>query len=90
MSKDGQPSGKFDNVYSEWGSGGWGAILTGNVMVDERFLGSPGDLVIQSDASKRPVEKWKAYATAIQREGVPAIVRSLFTYQTKKSLAKCS
>jgi 2,4-dienoyl-CoA reductase-like NADH-dependent reductase (Old Yellow Enzyme family) len=44
-------------------------------MVDERYKGSPGDLAIETDASKRPAEKWKTYATAAQRDGTPAIVQ---------------
>jgi 2,4-dienoyl-CoA reductase-like NADH-dependent reductase (Old Yellow Enzyme family) len=44
-------------------------------MIDERYKGDPGDLAIESEASKRPVEKWTAYAAAVQKEGTPALVQ---------------
>jgi 2,4-dienoyl-CoA reductase-like NADH-dependent reductase (Old Yellow Enzyme family) len=75
MSKNSQPNANFEKAYAAWGAGGWGGILTGNVMVDERYKGAAGDLAIESDASKRHVEQWKAYATATQKEGTPAFVQ---------------
>ncbi|KAF2435534.1 FMN binding oxidoreductase [Tothia fuscella] len=70
--KDHQPGPKFEKAYSEWAAGGWGGILTGNIMVDDRFCGSPGDLIIDKNP---PLEKWKAYAAAIKSKGVPAIAQ---------------
>jgi 2,4-dienoyl-CoA reductase-like NADH-dependent reductase (Old Yellow Enzyme family) len=75
MSEDSSPNEKFEVAYGQWGTGGWGGILTGNVMIDERYKGEAGDLAIETDASKRPVDKWKAYAAAIQKEGTPAFVQ---------------
>jgi 2,4-dienoyl-CoA reductase-like NADH-dependent reductase (Old Yellow Enzyme family) len=70
--KDHQPGPQFENAYAKWGSGEWGGVLTGNVMVDERFCGSPGDLIIDKSA---PLEKWAALANAIKAEGTPALVQ---------------
>lgn len=75
MSRNSQPNAKFEAAYSQWGTGGWGGILTGNVMIDERYKGDAGDLAIETDDAKRPVELWKAYASAIQKEGTPAFVQ---------------
>lgn len=75
MSKNSQPNSNFESAYSQWGTGGWGGILTGNVMIDARYKGDAGDLAIESEPSQRPVELWKAYANAIQKEGTPAFVQ---------------
>jgi 2,4-dienoyl-CoA reductase-like NADH-dependent reductase (Old Yellow Enzyme family) len=41
-------------------------------MVDERFCGAPGDLVIGEAA---PKEKWERYAASIKADGAPAIAQ---------------
>lgn len=58
------PNPKFDTVYANWSRGQWGAILTGNVMVDERHCGGPGDLVLRASPSSSTVDAWKRYASA--------------------------
>ncbi|KAI9787018.1 MAG: hypothetical protein M1816_007771 [Peltula sp. TS41687] len=37
-------------VYQRWGEGGYGMIITGNIMLDPNHLVAPGDAVIASDA----------------------------------------
>ncbi|TID26743.1 Multifunctional tryptophan biosynthesis protein [Venturia nashicola] len=75
LSKNSQPNTNFESAYAQWGTGGWGAILTGNVMIDARYKGDAGDLAIESDPTQRPIDLWKAYANAIQKEGSPGIVQ---------------
>uniref|UniRef100_A0A1I7WGH4 RNA-directed DNA polymerase, eukaryota, reverse transcriptase zinc-binding domain protein n=1 Tax=Heterorhabditis bacteriophora TaxID=37862 RepID=A0A1I7WGH4_HETBA len=38
VSKRGIPSQKLINMYEKWGRGGFGMILTGNVIVDPRLF----------------------------------------------------
>lgn len=40
------PSEKLNSLSKHWADGGWGMLITGNVEVDPRHLGSPDDVVI--------------------------------------------
>ncbi len=44
-----KPNEALTALYERWGQGGAGMLLTGNVMVDYRHLGSPGQLVIEDE-----------------------------------------
>ncbi|KAL6743526.1 hypothetical protein Aduo_016555 [Ancylostoma duodenale] len=46
LSRRGIPTQDLINVYDKWGHGGFGMILTGNVMVDPRNLESAGNPII--------------------------------------------
>ncbi|MCR9144755.1 MAG: NADH:flavin oxidoreductase/NADH oxidase family protein [bacterium] len=43
------PNERLTTLYERWGKGGAGMLITGNVMVDYRHLGSPGQLVIEDE-----------------------------------------
>ncbi|TEY86441.1 hypothetical protein BOTCAL_0008g00150 [Botryotinia calthae] len=60
------PDEQFKKLYSAWGKGEWGMILTGNVQVDPRHLGSPIDLCVDSAKISDPEyrQAWKEYAQA--------------------------
>lgn len=50
-------------LYRRWASSGLGLIITGNVMIDRRALGEPGNVVIE-DAQDLPVlQQWAKAAT---------------------------
>lgn len=74
MAPDHGPEQKFYKLYSQWGKGGWGAILTGNVQVDLNHLGQPNDLAFVSHENGS-IPEWKKYADACQEHGTPAIVQ---------------
>ena len=44
------PSKELINVYRRWGEGGYGLILTGNVMIDYDQLEAAGNAIIPRDA----------------------------------------
>jgi 2,4-dienoyl-CoA reductase-like NADH-dependent reductase (Old Yellow Enzyme family) len=46
----GIPSKELINVYKQWGEGGFGQILTGNIMIEYDHLEGPGNLIIPRDA----------------------------------------
>jgi 2,4-dienoyl-CoA reductase-like NADH-dependent reductase (Old Yellow Enzyme family) len=46
----GTPSNNLINVYKRWGEGGFGQILTGNIMIEYDHLEAPGNLIIPRDA----------------------------------------
>ena len=55
-------------IYRRWAEGGAGMLLTGNVMVDARYLERPGNVVIdgpQSDEQMTRLRQWSSAA----REG---------------------
>jgi 2,4-dienoyl-CoA reductase-like NADH-dependent reductase (Old Yellow Enzyme family) len=43
------PNKKFENVYEKWAMGGSALNFTGNVMVDARHIGEPGNIVIDKN-----------------------------------------
>lgn len=73
---DGTPTPKFIRAYEAWAEGGWGLVMTGNVQVDERWLGQPGDNVMLEDEAKM-LEAWKPWAKACKNAagGSPTIVQ---------------
>ncbi|KAK6002551.1 hypothetical protein QM012_001301 [Aureobasidium pullulans] len=74
LAKNGQVSGKLEKVYEKWGHGNWGAIMTGNVMVDEKYMGSPQHAAIQVNDTAE-IEKWQGIARAIKARGALAIMQ---------------
>ncbi|KAL6710248.1 hypothetical protein ACN47E_009194 [Coniothyrium glycines] len=79
MSKDQAPNDNFTIAYEAWGRGGFGGILPGNVQINEKFLGSPGDLAFVDLDNPEVKEKWKQYAAACRVEGTPTIVQVCHT-----------
>lgn len=75
LSPSHNPDHTFVNAYTDWADGGWGIILTGNVMISDTYLGSPADIAVFSDPSAAVKESWKNFAATCQRNGTPAIVQ---------------
>ncbi len=52
--KNNKPTTKHNALYEQWALGGSAIVVTGNVMVDRRALGEPGNVVLDalSDLSK--------------------------------------
>ena len=61
-----RPTVELINVYKRWADGGIGMSITGNVMVDRRYLGEPGNVVIEDD---RDLDILKDWAEAGKRNG---------------------
>jgi 2,4-dienoyl-CoA reductase-like NADH-dependent reductase (Old Yellow Enzyme family) len=53
-------------LYGAWADGGVGLSVTGNVMVDRRALGEPGNVVIEDDRDLAELSRW---ASAGKRGG---------------------
>lgn len=66
--------GTYDNrvtpglvrLYERWADGGIGLCITGNVMIDRRALGEPGNVVLEDE---RDLDMLKAWAKAGTRNG---------------------
>lgn len=72
-----RPNDLLNTVYRVWGEGQYGMLVTGNVQVDPRYLGGPGDVTFTSDDLKNPValSAWKIWAHASQASGTPTVVQ---------------
>ena len=64
-SKDFSPNVKHVQLYQRFKEGGAGIVITGNVMIDEKGLGEPHNVVIEDE---RHLEALKAWAQAGQSE----------------------
>jgi 2,4-dienoyl-CoA reductase-like NADH-dependent reductase (Old Yellow Enzyme family) len=64
--------GSYDNratpqlvtLYRRWAASGIGLLITGNVMIDRRALGEPGNVVIEDDRDLPQLQDWARAATA--------------------------
>jgi 2,4-dienoyl-CoA reductase-like NADH-dependent reductase (Old Yellow Enzyme family) len=45
-------------LYRRWSEGGTGTLVTGNVMVDRRYLERPGNVVVEGDAALAFLTPW--------------------------------
>jgi 2,4-dienoyl-CoA reductase-like NADH-dependent reductase (Old Yellow Enzyme family) len=65
-SRDHAPTLAHARLYRTWAEGGVGLAVTGNVMIDRRALGEPGNVVVEDD---RDLEALRAWATAGTADG---------------------
>ncbi len=63
---DNRATQELVRLYQRWGEGGTGLLITGNVMIDRRALGEPGNVVIEDE---RDLDTLKAWAQAGQAQG---------------------
>ncbi|NEW38955.1 nitroreductase family deazaflavin-dependent oxidoreductase [Nocardia cyriacigeorgica] len=62
------PDERIERLYTRWGRGGYGLVITGNVMVDRRQLGEPGNIAITDDRDLDGLSRW---AKATKDGGAP-------------------
>jgi 2,4-dienoyl-CoA reductase-like NADH-dependent reductase (Old Yellow Enzyme family) len=56
------PDGRLERLYTTWGQGGYGLLITGNVMVDRAQLGEPGNVVIEDERDLDALTRWSKSA----------------------------
>ncbi|MFE9438356.1 NADH:flavin oxidoreductase/NADH oxidase family protein [Streptomyces sp. NPDC006602] len=66
------PDHRLEQLYRTWSQGGYGLIITGNVMVDRTQLGEPGNVVIEDDRDLAALTRW---AAATKDGGIPTWVQ---------------
>lgn len=59
----GPPEG-MARVYRRWAEGGLGVCVTGNVMIDGRALGEPGNVVVEDEQHLEALRAWAQAGTA--------------------------
>jgi 2,4-dienoyl-CoA reductase-like NADH-dependent reductase (Old Yellow Enzyme family) len=53
-----RPTHAHPNLYRRWSKSGAGLLITGNVMVDRRYLEHPGNVAIEDDSSLKELTVW--------------------------------
>lgn len=57
------PTVKLVELYRRWSASGIGLLITGNVMIDRRALGEPGNVVIEDETDLPMLHQWARAAT---------------------------
>ncbi|BBH17756.1 putative NADH:flavin oxidoreductase/NADH oxidase [Nocardioides baekrokdamisoli] len=70
---DNSPDDRLVTLYRRWAQGGYGLLVTGNIMVDRRHLGEPGNVVIEDDRALPQLLSW----TKAAHDGGAAIIAQL-------------
>lgn len=63
-----RPDERLHRLYRRWGAGGFGLIVTGNVMIDRTQLGEPGNVVVEDERHLDELARW---AKAAKDGGTP-------------------
>jgi 2,4-dienoyl-CoA reductase-like NADH-dependent reductase (Old Yellow Enzyme family) len=66
------PDERLERLYTTWSQGGYGLLITGNVMVDRTQLGEPGNVVIEDERDLATLTRW---AKSTHDAGVPIWVQ---------------
>ncbi|KQM68110.1 NADH oxidase [Sphingomonas sp. Leaf17] len=59
-----RPTPALVALYRRWAASGLGLIVTGNVMIDRRALGEPGNVVIEDETDLPILRRWAQAATS--------------------------
>jgi len=60
---DNRPTPDLVQLYRRWAGSGLGLIITGNVMIDRRALGEPGNVAIEDEADLPVLRQWAQAVT---------------------------
>lgn len=55
---DNSPDERIVTLYRRWAKGGYGLLITGNIMVDRAHLGEPGNIAIEDDRDLPALTSW--------------------------------
>lgn len=59
---DNRATPELIRLYQRWASSGAGLLVTGNVMIDRRALGEPGNVVLEDERDLLRLQQWAAAA----------------------------
>ena len=60
---DNHPTQQLVTLYQRWAQSGIGLLFSGNVMIDRRALGEPGNVVIEDESDLPILKQWAEAAT---------------------------
>ncbi|KAH7012539.1 NADPH dehydrogenase [Microdochium trichocladiopsis] len=76
MTKDLLPNEDYNRNYARWSEGGWGMLITGNVMVDPKRISGPGAFVVNTAVDRKiQLDKYSAFARAAKQNGTKVLVQ---------------
>jgi 2,4-dienoyl-CoA reductase-like NADH-dependent reductase (Old Yellow Enzyme family) len=58
------PTELHEVLYRRWSGGGTGTLVTGNVMVDRRYLERPGNVVVEDETAIEALARWVSAGTS--------------------------
>ncbi len=58
------PTQAHNRLYGRWAQGGLGLLMTGNVMIDRRYLERPGNVVVEDESNLPALTAWASAAKA--------------------------
>lgn len=61
---DNRPTPKLIELYRRWAASGIGLLMTGNIMIDRRALGEPGNVAIEDEKDLETLQEWTRAATS--------------------------
>ncbi len=61
--RDGAPTDNLTELYGQWALGGVGLCITGNVMIDRRAIGEPGNVIVESERDLSALQRWAQAGT---------------------------
>ena len=59
-----RPTPALNRLYRRWSQGGAGLLITGNVMVDHRYLERGGNVVLENGEAMQALQAWTKAGTA--------------------------
>ncbi|MFC5524686.1 NADH:flavin oxidoreductase/NADH oxidase family protein [Rhodanobacter ginsengisoli] len=62
----GRATAAHQRLYAKWAGGGAGLLLSGNIMIDRRYLERAGNVVVEDDSG---IDALKAWADAVHANG---------------------
>lgn len=84
-----RPTERHVTLYRRWAEGGAGMLLTGNVMVDRRYLERPGNVAIDGPQTDEQLDRLRRWSGAVREAGADIWVQlSHAGRQTPKIIAK--
>ncbi|WP_136249416.1 NADH:flavin oxidoreductase/NADH oxidase family protein, partial [Panacagrimonas perspica] len=63
-SADNRVTPQLVRLYRRWATSGAGLLMTGNVMIDRRAVGEPGNVVLEDDRDMARLREWAAAGSA--------------------------
>ncbi|KAK2029169.1 putative NADH oxidase [Colletotrichum zoysiae] len=73
VTKRGLPTDELINLYRNWGTGGWGILVSGNILIHPAHLEAAGNPVISLDhkpeSGDNRFELWRRIAAGAKAEG---------------------
>ncbi|KAF5537583.1 NADH oxidase [Fusarium mexicanum] len=68
------PSANHRALYKRWAQGGWAAVITGNIMVSDQYLGSNQDVAVTGTTSNL-LESWSEWTTSTKDQNCHMIAQ---------------